>query len=311
MTSPTPATRSVLRVLVVLATAVASWGLGAPLVARADTTSVADTTDSTGSVDIESVTSDHTRNGRFRYRVETDRRFLRRDAPCLRIRTPRPNRATYLICGDGAVVDERDGATGARAVVDRPRPRSIVYTVSRSAIGDPSSHRWQVRALDPDCDRGVCDAVPDARWITHRIHVTYEEWGRHFLEEIDARACHDNRVVVLAWQANENTAAVFNPLATTHDMPGSWNFNSVGVQNFVSLGQGLNGTRETLENPDHGYGRIVRALQRCAKRKRTADAIRDSDWCRGCSGGRYVVAIVPHVEEDYRSYADREISTAP
>lgn len=305
---PRPAT-----LLLAAVVAIAQVGLGAFGLARADVTSQPDAADSSNAIDIVSVNSSHTRSGRFRYRVDAANGFARRNAPCLRIRTPRPDPAIYRICGDGAVVEEGVGATGASATVNRPRRSTILYTLGKPAIGDPSSHRWQVRVLDPDCPRGVCDAAPDSGWVTHRIHVSYEGWAVKFLREMDVRTCRNNRVVVLAWEANENTQAVFNPLATTHAMPGSWEFNSHGVENFISLAQGLDGTRETIENgySIYGYGRIVRRLGRCAGPRRTADAIRDSRWCFGCSSGEYVTGIVPQVLDDYQAYASREISTAP
>jgi hypothetical protein len=218
----------------------------------------------------------------------------------------------FLICGDGAVVVEGGEATGASARVSRPRRTTIFYSFAPDAIGRPSSHRWRVVVLSEDCPDGVCDAAPDTGDVLHRRIVTYERWAERFLDEIDARNCRDNRIVVLAWQANENTRAIWNPLATTRRMPGSWDFNSHGVQNYLSFAQGLDASRETLENgyDIYGYGRIVRALQRCARPLRTADAIRDSRWCFGCSNGEYVVGIVPLVQDDYATYAARQISTA-
>lgn len=299
--------------LLVALVAIADVGIGITGAARADVTPLADPSDSAGAVEIVSVQSFHTRAGRFRYRIDADRAFGRRDAPCLRIRTPRPNAAIYRICGDGDVIEEGAGDTGAGAAVSRPRRSTILYTFGKPAIGAPSSHRWQVRARGDGCPRGVCDAAPDTGWITHRIHVSYEAWAVKFLREMDVRTCRDNRIVLLAWLANENTQAVFNPLATTRDMPGSWEFNSHSVENYVSLGQGLNASRATIENgySIYGYGAIVRRLGRCARPMRTADAIRDSRWCFGCSDGEYVTGIVPSVRRDYPAYASREISTAP
>lgn len=298
--------------LLVTALAIAQVGLSAAGLARADVTAQADAADSAGAIDLVSVHSSHTRNGRFRYRIDTAAGFVRRNAPCLRIRTPRPNATMYRICGDGAVIEEGAGDTGVDATIGRPRRSTILYTFGKPAIGSPSSHRWQVRVRDADCP-GVCDATPDRGWVTHRIHVSYEAWAVKFLRELNVRTCRDNRIVVLAWQANENTQAVFNPLATTRDMPGSWEFNSHSVENYVSLAQGLDASRETIENgyTIYGYGAIVRRLGRCSRPMRTADAIRDSRWCFGCSSGEYVTGIVPHVRNDYGAYASREISTAP
>jgi hypothetical protein len=103
----------------------------------------------------------------------------------------------------------------------------------------------------------------------------------------------------------EFTQAAWNPLATTHRMPGSTSFNSVGVQNFVSLAQGLQATEETIEHgwSVYGYGAIVSSLRACASALATAHAIAASSWCPGCLGGNYVVGVVPRVEADFETYA--------
>jgi hypothetical protein len=112
-------------------------------------------------------------------------------------------------------------------------------------------------------------------------------------------------VVVVAWQANEFTQARWNPLATTHPMPGSTDFNTVGVQNYRSLTQGVRASVETLTGgvDSYGYGAILDALHGCAAASRTADAIRASAWCHGCSNGRYVSALIPTVKQYFDRYA--------
>ena len=280
--------------------------------ARADVTTIVDPIDSLTRVDVVAVTAGHSGTGRFRYRIDAADPFLRRQAPCLRIRTPRPHRAEYLICGDGRVVDVEAGPTGETARVRRPSRSSIVYAVSRSSIGAPSSHRWSVLVIRRHCPDSVCDAAPDVGLVIHRIHVSYVRWAELLLTELQVPRCRNNRVAVLAWQANENTQAIFNPLATTFGMDDAWNFNAVGVKNYVSLGQGLDASLLTLERGRdlYGYDRIFRTLGRCAPPMRIADAIRDSKWCFGCSNGKYVVGVIPSVEADYDAYATREISTA-
>lgn len=51
-----------------------------------------------------------------------------------------------------------------------------------------------------------------------------------------------------AWKRAENTAAGYNPLATTMPEPGSTRFNSDGVQNYTSYRQGLKATAATFRN---------------------------------------------------------------
>lgn len=136
--------------------------------------------------------------------------------------------------------------------------------------------------------------------------LPFGRWAELLLERIEAPACRDNLIVTVAWQANEFTEARWNPLATTHDMPRATVFNEVGVRNFVSLAQGLRATEETLVGgaATYGYGAILDALGRCAPAFETAETIRASAWCRGCSGGAYVTGLVPIVEAYFDRYVD-------
>jgi peptidoglycan hydrolase CwlO-like protein len=136
--------------------------------------------------------------------------------------------------------------------------------------------------------------------------LPFGDWAGRFLDSLGAPTCRDNLVVVIAWQANEFTAARWNPLATTHRMRRSTGFNKVGVQNYVSMTQGLRASEQTLMGgaASYGYGAILGSLGRCADATSTAEAIRASAWCRGCSNGGYVTELVPIVER----YFDRYVS---
>ena len=153
------------------------------------------------------------------------------------------------------------------------------------------------------------DAVRDVRAIERRIArrsgaLPFGDWAQRFLRYIAAPTCRDNLVVVMAWQANEFTQARWNPLATTHRMKRSTSFNEVGVQNYVSLTQGVRASAETLTGgaTSYGYQAILDALDRCEDAVGTAEAIRASAWCRGCSNGGYVTELVPIVERYFDRY---------
>ena len=153
------------------------------------------------------------------------------------------------------------------------------------------------------------DALRDVRAIERRIArrsgaLPFGDWADRFLRYLDAPTCRDNLVVVMAWQANEFTQARWNPLATTHRMRRSTSFNEVGVQNFVSLTQGIRASAETLTGgaTSYGYQAILDALGRCGDAISTAEAIRASAWCRGCSNGGYVTELVPIVERYFDRY---------
>ena len=137
-------------------------------------------------------------------------------------------------------------------------------------------------------------------------NISYGEWAHAFLRVMGAPRCHANLVVTIAWQAQEGTQAAWNPLATTHRMEGSTDFNSVGVQNYRSLAQGLAASRETVENgwDLYGYGPIIESMRGCADPMATARAIADSRWCYGCAGGQYVLGIVPAVQESFETYSE-------
>ncbi len=135
-------------------------------------------------------------------------------------------------------------------------------------------------------------------------HVAYGAWAGLFLRAVGAPGCQANLITLVAWQYSEFTQAAWNPLADTLAMSGSTAFNSVGVQNYVSLDQGLQATRYTLVNgPAFGYGAILSDLVGCADPMSTARAINASMWCRGCAGGAYVVNDIPKVEANYDLYA--------
>jgi hypothetical protein len=143
--------------------------------------------------------------------------------------------------------------------------------------------------------------------------VTYEAWARAFLSRLDAPDCAENLMIVVTWETSESTSAAFNPLATTHDMDGAFDFNSVGVKNYLSLEQGLDASRDTLQGgaESYGYGAIIDSLRSCARAERTALAINASAWCRGCTGGAYITGLLPIVRSDYPDHAARLISTQP
>ncbi|HEX3299181.1 MAG TPA: hypothetical protein VHW68_03640 [Actinomycetota bacterium] len=150
------------------------------------------------------------------------------------------------------------------------------------------------------------DVQAVARAFQGDHNMSYGSWSDAFLRVMGAPRCRSNVVVTIAWQAQEGTQADWNPLATTHRMDGSTDFNSVGVQNYRTLAQGLEATKETIENGwrDYGYGAVIRSMRDCADPMSTAQAIAASSWCSGCAGGQYVMGIVPAVEASFETYYD-------
>ena len=163
-----------------------------------------------------------------------------------------------------------------------------------------------VRRRPPTTGRG-----PVALGLAPGEPVTYEGWAGAFLRRLGAPACGENLLIVVTWETAESTAAAFNPLATTRDMPGATDMNSVGVKDYVSLEQGLDASRDTLllGAESYLYGAIVERLRACASAEATARAINASAWCRGCVGGAYITGLLPIVRSSYGEHAVRLVST--
>jgi hypothetical protein len=186
--------------------------------------------------------------------------------------------------------------------------RELAWQQEEAALADVAAARDGVVALldrlrarlAPADVQAVADAFQGSQ------SISYGEWAKAFLQVMGAPTCRPNLVVTIAWQAQEGTQAAWNPLATTHRMEGSTDFNSVGVQNYRSLARGLQASKETIDNgwDVYGYGAIIRGMRDCVSAMDTAQAIADSRWCYGCAGGRYVLGIVPHVQASFETYFD-------
>lgn len=172
--------------------------------------------------------------------------------------------------------------------------------------------RARERALRPTPPADEAPSDDRASWLAPGEPVTYEGWAGAFLGRLGAPACGENLMIVVTWETAESTSAAFNPLATTRDMPGASDMNTVGVKHYVSLRQGLDASRDTLllGADSYGYGAIVQNLRRCASAEVTARAINASAWCRGCVGGAYITGLLPIVRDSYREHAARLVSTA-
>ena len=133
--------------------------------------------------------------------------------------------------------------------------------------------------------------------------IGYGEWAAGFLSTLGAPGGRENLIAMVAWETAEGTEATWNPLATTKDMPGATTYNSHGVKNYVSKGQGIEASILTLKLPNRGYEPVLASLRAGANAMKTAEAIRDSLWCSGCAGGTYVVGFIEAVRKYYDRYA--------
>ena len=268
---------------------------------------------------------------------EIRRRTERLDAEIVRVQTRMgeltdpSNRATWLLFKSHRALDlARLALRDARvwgAAPDEMRRALLGPTVEEQAVADAraryrrllASRRvggallraetLQARLADLEASRARLAAllvgVDRPSWGSGTPDAG--EWASAFLAEIGAPDCLENRVLVVAWEAQESTEARFNPLATTHEMPGATSFNSVGVRNYRSVAQGLDASRETLEDgaASYGYEAILSSLRACNDAEATAWFVNASAWCRGCTAGAYLTGLLPAVRADYATYAAR------
>jgi hypothetical protein len=106
-----------------------------------------------------------------------------------------------------------------------------------------------------------------------------QQWANAFLTRLGMPVTSENVRAVVAWEKAEGTKAQFNPLATTRSMPGATNFNSVGVKNFASYGDGIEANAAALTNGR--YGNILAALRQGNSAVAVAQAVANSPWGTG------------------------------
>lgn len=78
--------------------------------------------------------------------------------------------------------------------------------------------------------------------------VTPYSWAESVLSAGGWPDTSENAQSLIAWALNEGGGGTYNPLNSTLQMRGSSAFNSVGVQDYTSWGQGISATVDTLNN---------------------------------------------------------------
>lgn len=90
---------------------------------------------------------------------------------------------------------------------------------------------------------------------------TRGQWAKDFLASLGNNSPSEDTIkLVAAWTKAENTRAAYNPLATTQHYNNSTDFNSAGVQNFNSYGDGIWASVETLQGNFVGYSGLRTGL---------------------------------------------------
>lgn len=89
--------------------------------------------------------------------------------------------------------------------------------------------------------------------------ISDKNFYERLLQELDAPVTSENMKFLLAWRQSEGKAGRYNPFNTTHKMPNSTNYNTVGVKNYETIEDGLKATIKTLLNGR--YDCIVNGLR--------------------------------------------------
>lgn len=149
------------------------------------------------------------------------------------------------------------------------------------------------------------------------MSFTRQEWCRDVLVYAGNSTPDDILIdFMVGWTCHEtsaNSGARFNLLNSEHKAPGSTNFNPNGVQSYVSYGQGIQMTVNTLN--DGNYPVLLQALKSntvAAFVTLAADILSNlSTWCGGCGYGANFVALGPSHRNDTFQYGDAIMSDYP
>jgi hypothetical protein len=90
------------------------------------------------------------------------------------------------------------------------------------------------------------------------LHIP-RHWRYRLLGVLDAPDSDENLRFLLAWSTAEGGTAQYNPLNTTYGLPGSSNYNSVGVKNYSSPLEGIVAQALTLDHTN--YDVLVKTLR--------------------------------------------------
>jgi hypothetical protein len=118
-----------------------------------------------------------------------------------------------------------------------------------------------------------------------------EAWALALLARLGNDAPTADTVAFLeAWQAEENTTAQFNPLATSQDMPGATQFNSSHVKNYQSYADGIEATVRTFQYDYPGYADVLEGL-RTNDPARALAGLTASPWAEEAGYGERIRAL--------------------
>jgi hypothetical protein len=139
--------------------------------------------------------------------------------------------------------------------------------------------------------------------------VTRDRYGTDFCELVGAPPTKVNRQAIAAWLQAEGGTARWNGLNTTLEVVGSWDYNSVGVQNYPTYTIGVEANAETLldgaamKGDPYNYQPILFNLRNDKGAFRVLNALRKSAWG---TGGLAVICL-PQVKISWPYYKNLPI----
>jgi len=138
--------------------------------------------------------------------------------------------------------------------------------------------------------------------------MTRDEWAKEFLSRLGVPVTKANRRAIVSWIQAEGGNAKWNPLNTTHDAPGAWDYNWVGVKNYPSFEVGMAAAVETLnygaDRNLYGYRKIRHRLKKGRRAGLTLRAVEASIW----GTGGLALKCLPWVKKSWDYYGSQPIS---
>lgn len=130
-------------------------------------------------------------------------------------------------------------------------------------------------------------------------NITDKNFYERLLTELGAPVTSENLKYLYAWRQAEGRGGKYNPFNTTWKRPGSTKMNSAGVQNYMSLEDGMIATLKTLRNGY--YDCIVNGLKNDIGAAQIAKCPSLKTWGTG--------NLVAKVVKSYESGASPNIKT--
>lgn len=155
-------------------------------------------------------------------------------------------------------VDGLFGPETARAVETFMNDSGITVPESPLIEANPEMFEELIKQLK---SRNISDEEI-TKYINGEVNVkglVDQNFYEKLLDNLKAPVTDENLKFLYAWRQAEGKAGKFNPFNTTHGMPGSTNFNEVGVKNYRSMEDGLVATIKTLKNGR--YTCIIKGLR--------------------------------------------------